>query len=150
MNLGKRNSGLTLIEILVVIGVIGAIFVFAAVIDIGSITRESVISEQANLIALLGKARSRAMNNIEHSPHGVHIGADEYVLFQGNTFNSADTANESIERNPNITIDTSSISTTDIVFNQLRGDAEDTGSLTLSDGVRSKTITIRQEGLIEW
>ena len=76
------------------------------------------------------------MNNVEGEEHSVTIDSDSYILDGDETF----------ERNENIEI-TGLVSVT---FKQLSGETDDTGDIILSDGIRSKTITIHGGGLIEW
>jgi hypothetical protein len=101
------------------------------------------------------KARSQSENNVclgsgctEGKPHGVAFQSDRYVMFQGLTYASRDTAqDEFVEANPGITR-TSAF--TEVVFSQLTGDANTSGTIMLADGVRSAQISINYAGRISW
>jgi len=130
------ERGFTLIEILVVVGMITLLFAAGAFIDSSNFGRELLASERATLVSVLQKARSRAMNNVGAEEHNVTLDSDNYLL----------DGDETIERNENIEI----AGLDDITFEQLSGETEDIGEIILSDGIRSKTITVHGGGLIEW
>lgn len=152
----KNNRGFTLIEILVTMGLVGMLFVAGSFMDISSIGRELVISENTTLVSALQKARSRAMNNIYASPHGVYFGTDEaeYIVFRGASYDSDDVANEHIERNINVVVSAKDDNGNDfqeIYFEQLSGKPNIVGKITLDDGVQTpRVIDISENGLIAW
>lgn len=145
--LKNKKSGFTLIEILITITLIGIVVGLGSVVNIDFYSREIRISEQATLVSILQKARSDAMNNINATPHGVHIGNTAYVIFHSQSYDPNETDNQTIERNPNIT----TTGLQDIVFEQLSGNTENTGTIILKDpNDLEKSITIKANGLIEW
>jgi prepilin-type N-terminal cleavage/methylation domain-containing protein len=151
------NKGFTLIEILVVIGIIVLLFAAGSFVNIRNINSELLRTERATLVSVLEKARGRAMNNIDAKEHGVHIdpAADEYVLFEvlvGSAYDPADPGNEEIGRNKNVDVDLSDIGTGDIIFHQLSGEPYDTGEIKLKDTITNTEvkIIIREGGLIDW
>lgn len=152
----KNNKGFTLIEILITMGLVGMLFVAGSFMDISSIGRELVISENTTLISTLQKARSRAMNNLYASPHGVYFGTDEgeYIVFRGISYDSNDIANEHIQRNVNVSVsakDKNGGDFQEIYFEQLSGKPNIVGKITLDDGVQTpRVIDILENGLIAW
>lgn len=147
------NKGFTLIEILVVIGLVALVLGIGAVTNVSFYTRELRASEQTTFVAVLEKARSRAMNNIYGSKHGLHIKPESYVLFYKFPYNDAEPTNEAIPRNPNITITSTDTHLTDneVIFNQLSGETEDVGIFTMQDtSGKTKTVEIQENGLIIW
>ena len=143
----NKIRGFTLIEILIVIALIGFIISLGNVVNIDFYSREVRLSEQATLISILQKARSDAMNNIHTTSHGVHIDNDTYTFFEGTNYNSNESTNQAIKRNPNITIS----GLENIVFEQLSGNTENTGTIILEDTNNiEKFINIKANGLIDW
>ena len=132
----KFTTGFTLIEILVVVGIITLLFAAGAFIDSSNFGRELLASERSTLVSVLQKARSRAMNNVGAEEHNVTIDSDNYIL----------DGDEEIDRNENIEI----TGIDHVTFEQLSGETEDIGDIILSDSIRSKTITVHESGLIEW
>lgn len=152
------NRGFTLIEFLVVIGIITLVAGFALLVDINSYRGDAFRAEISTLGSALQTARAQALNNINQSKHGVAIhpdGYDGYVLFEGNSYEERDrTRDVRINALYGVTITPSS----EVVFDQLSGNAlTSTGSyydgdITLTDSSRSReaTIAINHEGQISW
>jgi prepilin-type N-terminal cleavage/methylation domain-containing protein len=144
----KFTKGFTLVEILVTLAILTTILAIGALANINLFRQEQVLKEEMILVSTLHKARNRAMNNVNQTKHGVHIenGLDYYLIFKGDTYNSNDSTNEIIPREEKII----SSGLTDIVFEQLSGNANE-GNITLTDtGGKQKTIIISENGLIDW
>jgi hypothetical protein len=97
----------------------------------------------------LQKARSEAINNIDNSKHGFYFDEtnDKYIVFDGDFFDHLKIDQYLlVQKNSAITIS----GLNDIVFDQLTGNATPTGDLILSDNISSSTISINQEGRIDW
>ena len=136
MALEKKNLGFTLIEILVVIGVIVLLFAASYLVTFDTYGKNLLSNEEEKLVSILSKARSRAMNNIDEMDHDVSIESDKYVL----------DSDEEIEKNENIEI----TGITSVAFEQLSGKPSETGDIVLDDGIRTETITIYPGGMINW
>ncbi|MBY0376489.1 prepilin-type N-terminal cleavage/methylation domain-containing protein [Patescibacteria group bacterium] len=141
-----HQKGFTLIEILVVVGMIVMLFTVGSFIDMGSLNKNLVSTEESTLISVLSKARSRAMNNVDHVAHGVHIDTDSYTIFEGSTYTAGASTNEEIPKNSKAII----TGLNDFYFNQLSGNPSSTGIIQLSDGITTKTINIKTGGLLDW
>jgi prepilin-type N-terminal cleavage/methylation domain-containing protein len=151
------KAGYSLMEIIVVLGILGVIAAFSLFASVDMFRSYLFRGERDIFISNFQKVRSRAMNNIclggvctDGKPHGVHIEADSYTLFQGAAYNPSDSINEQFEINDNAMITGSTIPL-DIVFSQLSGDATPEGSVTIADDAgHSSTVTINAEGRIFW
>ncbi len=143
---GRQSSGFSMIEVLIAIAIASIIFLAGYFTNIESFSRELLISEHLTLVSVLQKARNSAMNNIYASPHGVHIEDDSYVIFRVTPYDINEPTNEEIYRNEKIAIS----GLDEVVFTQLSGEPDNTGTFTLSDGVRTKQIKIFKGGLIDW
>ena len=141
-----KTEGFTLIEILVVMGVVGVFLALGAFVDIKSIGRQSLSAEEATLVSVLERARSRAMNNIFASRHGVHLEDDSYVIFREFPYDSDNDSNESIVRNENISFS----GPDEVIFEQLSGNSENPGEIVLDDGENTQAVRIFGSGLIDW
>lgn len=148
----NNQQGLTLIEILVVIGLLMIIGCLIGFVNLDA-WRGSVFRGERNLlVSSLQRARSQSFNNVclgsgctDGRPHGVSIQSGRYVIFQGSSYASRDAAVDQV-------VDASSLVShaglAEIVFGQLRGNAGAAGDIILSDGVRSATISVNSEGAI--
>src|SRR5437870_6082014 len=125
----NKNRGMTLIEIMVAIAILGIILSLGLIISFDSYRGYSFRSESSVVVSILERARSRALNNFYQSPHGVCYDSTNknYVLFRGSSFGSA-VAQETTPANPSVTISPSSAasffcsSNQGIVFSQITGD----------------------------
>lgn len=143
--LTNKQRGFTLVEIIVVMAIFSALAVMAAFFDSTFYRGNSFGTDYDVFVAVVQRVRAKAINNINESKHGVYIDSDKYVLFEGDDYGSA-VATEEISRNENIAIAGAS----EIVFSQLSGDSNFSGSVILSDGFRTATMLINDEGQINW
>jgi len=148
------DTGITLVEILIVIGLLTAIAGLSMLASIDMYRAHLFRGDRDMLIGVLQKARSRAMNNIclgsgcsDGKSHGVHFESDEYVIFQGAIYNVLDTLNERFSVNDVVVIS----GLENVVFSQLSGDAAPEGNITIADDAgHTSVITINGEGQILW
>ena len=138
------NKGFSLIEIIVVIGVVALVIGFGVVTDLGAFRQDTFLTEEAKIVSILQKARSRAMANLYDTNHGVCYIAPDYVIFQG----SSCAAGDSIPANIAIASHASTIFPT-IVFTRLSG-ATTGATIHITDGTKSDDIIINNEGTINW
>lgn len=143
----RRNSGFSLIEMLVVIALMAALAAIGLIAGLDSYQRYLFRSDLDTAAALLQKARSSALNNIGEASHGVYFGdTGKFVLFRGASY---------ALRNPSydLPIEKSKVVSAsglrEVVFVPLSGETAG-GNIVLSDGARNVAITINNEGGISW
>lgn len=145
-NLYKKNQGLTLIEIMVVVGILIIVISFGVIVDFSSFTSSAFQTEESKIISVLQRARSRSMANMFDITHGVCYIAPNYVIFQGNTC----AAGEIVPANINIASHSSTVFPT-VVFEQLTGNRNTPNdTIHITDSVKSADIIINDEGTINW
>src|SRR3989344_2149634 len=81
--------GLTLIEILIGVALGTIILSIVGIVSFDYLKSYQYQKEEETLVAILQKARSRSINNINDATHGVRISAAVYSLFEGSDFNTA-------------------------------------------------------------
>ena len=144
------RQGFTLIEILVVIGLLTFVGGFTLIVSMDSFRGYSFRSERTMLVAVLQKARSQAVNNMcfgagctDGKPHGVHIAAGSYTIFQGASYVAGDPLNEVVvPQSKAIALS----GTTDVVFTELSGAA--TTLPAGIEGIRIKDTTGKDSSLV--
>jgi prepilin-type N-terminal cleavage/methylation domain-containing protein len=149
----SMSSGFTLLEVLIVIGLMTILASFAMVVDMGNLFGNSFRGEERSLVTLLQTARADAMDNVGQVPHGVAIFPSDhpraYVLFSGNAYGADPSSYRVIESNYKVAI---SGAPDAVLFAQLTGNSDFDGTMTLSDPNRAITaaITLNHEGAISW
>lgn len=153
-----KKNGFSLLELLIVIGVLAFIGTFSLVASMDLFRSHLFDGDRDGIVTALQKVRSRAISNIclgsactDGKSHGVHFdfSSGKYTLFQdqGTGYNSSDLLNEEHEINKTMTISGSA----DIIFSQLSGDVLPEGSITITDDAgNSSVITINDQGQILW
>ncbi len=139
--------GLTLIEILIVAGIIVFLAGLGLFLGIDFYKNYSFYSERNIIVGILEKARNQALNNIGQSNHGVYFQTSNYVIFQGNSYASRNSAYDQIIPASSL-INRSGLQ--EIIFNQLNGESSTSGDIILSGGNHTSTISINNEGGINW
>ncbi len=145
----RLRAGFTLVEIMIAVAIFTMLLGFGLIVGMDFYRSYSFNSERNISLAVLRKARTEAMVNIDQAAHGVHITATQYTIFEGAAFTGRPAAqvalDETIKAQPTITL-----TPVDIVFNQLDGSVTTPGSFTVSDGARLSTVLINNEGRIDW
>ena len=142
----QSKRGFTLVEIVVVMGLFAVLAGFGLFLSIDFYRSYAFRAERDMLISVLQKARSQALNNIRESPHGVRVEEDSYILFQGGSYDPTDPANQAIAAAPSI----SHTGLSEVVFTQLSGGANASGTIDITDGLRTVSISINNAGRISW
>lgn len=147
------KKGITAMEILVVIGVLGLIF--AIVLPQFSKMRENQVLKSAvgDVLSSFNKARSETLASVDSSSFGVHLQSDKVIIFKGTVYVVNDVNNETTEivapaSISNVTLGGVSGNSGDLYFNRLSGTPSATGTVTVSTSSRSKIITISAIGVV--
>lgn len=149
----SRTAGFTLLEMIIVIALVGVVAAFSVGASMDSIARSSVTQERDLFVTLLLRgARSASLANVKGVSHGIQIDNTnhEYILFDGTTYSSGAATNRHIPYTNN-KLSVSNTGGNTIIFEQLSGAVTTgAGTITLSNGVQSQTIVIRNSGQIDW
>lgn len=147
------KKGITVIELLVVLAVLGIIF--SIVFPQFSKIRENQVLKSGvqDILSSLDKARSQTLASLNSSVYGVHFQADKIIIFKGADFSTRDTAkDETINIITPATISSVALGCTptipcNIFFNRLSGSPSTYGTITISTPNYSKIITISATGV---
>jgi Tfp pilus assembly protein FimT len=152
----KGEAGFSLIEILVVMGMLTIIGALGLFMSMDSYRSYAFRNERNIVVSALQRARSQAVSNVcmgatctDGKPHGVHVVTGQYVIFQGASYATRDAGYDQVinANTPNVSI--SGLS--EVVFAQLSGEVATPGSITVGDNVgHSSVITINSVGQVVW
>lgn len=149
----NKQAGMTLIEILVVLGLLTLVGGFSIVMGVDSYRNQLFRSDRDILISALHRARALAMSNVcfgesctDGLHHGVRIEPGRFIIFQGRDFNASDEHNEVIEMAGGAVVS----GITEVVFHPLSGEPSTTGDIIITDSGSISTTTIGAEGQIFW
>jgi prepilin-type N-terminal cleavage/methylation domain-containing protein len=155
------QSGFTMLEILVVIGLVLMLSTMALLVSFDTYRGSNFRNDRDLLVATLERARAQSLNNLcvgttctaaqNSRPHGVAIRPNgqpnSYVVFQGASYVTRDSGVDS-----NFVASQTSTTTgaTEIVFSPLSGTTT-AKTVTVSDtSGHSSVITIGTDGQIIW
>jgi prepilin-type N-terminal cleavage/methylation domain-containing protein len=147
-NLTKFTEGFTLIEVSIVL-VILTVLVSVIISSFGKVGgSEALDTTTMSVIAVLNEAKSQAVSSKDASDHGVRIFNDKLISFR----DSYGTENKEITVSNLVTISTSTGVGSDIVFSNVSGSTNASGTITitvLNDSSKNSVIKIYSTGIIE-
>jgi prepilin-type N-terminal cleavage/methylation domain-containing protein len=147
-NQSEHSRGFTLIEMLIVLVILTVLvsMVVSSFRTTGG--NEALDTTVVSAMSILNEARSLAISSKNASNYGVRILNNKLISFR----NSYGTENKEIDISNLVTISTSTGIGTDIIFNNVSGVANASGTITitiLNDQTKNSMIRIYSTGLIE-
>lgn len=149
-NYTKKNKGFTLIEILIVVGILAVLIAVVSPAFSTMRNNEVLKSTTADIVSAIDKARSQTLASVNSLEYGVHFESSKIVIFQGTTYSSGDANNEDIFISSPASISNINLTggAVDVYFDRLSGAPSKTGTITVSVSSSTKTITISTTGAV--
>ena len=128
-----KEKGFTLLELLIVIGIITLIGTITASAFFSFRARSDITSEVEKIVDILRLARSNTIGSKEASNYGVHFATSSYILFSGLNYDPADPENEefNVSNSAEIYFVSFSGGGSDVVFNRIAGDTSNFGNIRI-------------------
>ncbi len=150
-NIKENKRGVTLIEMIIVLAIMGVIFGIAFHYFSGFKNSQAVRNAGQDILSSLSKARSYAFASVSSSGYGVHFEASKVVIFKGTSYSSGALTNEMISvispaTISNVTLNSISGTSGELYFNRLTGVPSKTGTVRITAGGVTKTVTISSAG----
>ncbi len=143
----KFTTGFTIIELLVVLAIIAIIAGFGVFISFDFYRSLVITGERDTAVALLRRARIRALNNTHEMSQGFYVATTTFVLFQGPSYASRTAAfDELFPRSSGVSVSGPSA----FVFQNLSGDSNVSGTIAFGNGRTTTSIDINREGRVNW
>lgn len=145
-------SGLSIIEVIIVVALLGIIGSFAVVYGVRDQIRSLRTSDRMALVSLLQHARAESVLGIcegscSNGPyHGVRVTSTTFTLFQGPSFLQRDVAYDSVFERSSLGTDT----VIDVVFTPYTATSTDAGITIADDEYGSTTVLVSHIGQIIW
>ncbi len=144
MSVTGKQPGLTLIEIMLIIGIFALLISIMTPVGLNFYLAYQFDSETDLLTALLRQARNLSMVNHNESDHGVYIAADKFTVFEGTNYATRNQASDKqFQRDGAIAI----AGPAEIVFSALSGQTA-SSTFNLNDGRKNRDIFVNPEGLV--
>ena len=140
----KIKTGFTLVEVILTAAILVILLAIVPPISLDFYNQYQFDSELDMLVSLLESARNFAMINYNESAHGVYIGANNFIVFQGASFTSRNPAlDKSFPRNSVISV----TGVSEAVFSALTGQTAP-AIFTVANNQRSIDVNVNSEGTI--
>ncbi|MEK7517633.1 MAG: type II secretion system protein [Patescibacteria group bacterium] len=147
----KNNKGFTLIELMVVLAIVATLLGLIAINLSSSQQKTSISTTVQTIISDMKTQQIKAMTSDTEgrptaSPYSVHFDANQYVLFYGSAYSSAEPSNFVVPLPPNLQFTT----LINVVFSQTSGSLGSAASVTIQNVTTSevKTIQLNQYGVV--
>lgn len=155
----QTRRGFTIEELLIVMGIIAILAGFVTINLFGAkhtaslnTTIDTLISDlkYQQLKAFVGDTEGRSAN----SPYGMHFEQDQYILFYGNIYSSAEPTNFKVKLGDNIQANNILFPNSEIIFTSGSGevagftDGQDSISIKNMLSNEQKTIKVNRYGVI--
>ena len=147
----SARQGFTLIEILVVIGIMGLLVaitfasyrIFSRQVDLETTAQK--------ILSTLQLARNQTQASEDETQYGVHFEVSKYVLFKGATYNAADPNNKDYDLTSAEIYEINLGGGSEVVFDRIRGTSANSGNVkvrVLADTSKTRTIVINPAGQV--
>ena len=146
--------GASLVELLIVIGVIALLSATSYVTYKNMNVSKALDTDTLHVLAELQQARSLTLSSKNADVYGVHFAASDVTLFQGATYAAGAGTNIVTSLNSAVTISSTTLAGggSDVIFQRLTGETAQSGTVTLSLVASSsvkKTIQIYGTGIVD-
>lgn len=143
----RKQNGFTIIEMLLVVGIMGILTVVAAPLY-ASLNNSNQLDAATHLIVQdLYQAQTHSRNQTQDSAWGVAINGQVITLFSGTSYATRNAANDVTYTVPSAI---ALSGTTQVVYSKLYGLPTSTGSFNLSGGGKTATVSVNSKGTVEY
>jgi prepilin-type N-terminal cleavage/methylation domain-containing protein len=121
------SAGFTLIEMIVVLGVLGTLLAFSVTNLVGLQNRTRLATTMTTLISDIQLQRLKAMDGDTEGrgtidSYGIYFGTSQYVLFHGSTYNASATDNVIVAYDLPVSLSSTTFAGSQIVFTKGSGE----------------------------
>jgi len=143
----KDSAGFSLIELIMVIGVLGFLMVVSVPLGVNFYRTRQLDVYEGSMVQALRRAQLKSMSVENDSSFGVYVKPGQYTLFKGTSYITRDTVYDEVFDLP-ASLQVSGLS--EIVFDKLNGTSVNTGTITLTVDSKTEDISINEMGRINY
>ncbi|MFA6496781.1 MAG: hypothetical protein WCV50_06785 [Patescibacteria group bacterium] len=141
------NKGFTFVEVLLIIGILGATIGLAIPFYQSFQVASQLDNYSEEVAQSLRQAQLKAMASEQNSDYGLHFEAGQFSLFRGSAYSAADKYNLIIELPGTLRLDYGA--NQDIIFHRVSGQTGGVFSVRLiTNNGKSKIININEFGVV--
>lgn len=138
-------AGFTLVEILLVIGMLAFLAAIITPITLDFYKSQQLDTHTRQIIQTLRRAQLSAMSVEEDSSFGVYLTNNNYTLFRGSSYVTRETQYDEVFDLSQI-VNISGLS--EVVFSKLDGLSSATGQISLTNNIKTNAIDINEMGRV--
>ncbi len=144
----NRNSGFTLLEVLLVVMLIGSILSFSVVINYAFFINNDIDIATLNTVQAIRRAQNLSLGVAEDSAWGIRVNGSQVVLFRGTDYTTRDTG---FDENFGLPGSVVASGLSEIIFDKFSGVPQAVGSITFTaPNNLIRNITINEQGVVEY
>jgi len=156
----EQKTGLTLIEMMIVIGILAILFSLGAIVFNSFVKGDQIDSGVKKVISCLNEARAKTLAGYSLGGEsalnfGVHFEENAYTLFGGSVFDSQDQTNQRFSLDEGLIFNQIELSSGNIIFEKITGQVvgfdgdQNFVILKSRDSSQERRVTINKLGTIE-
>ncbi len=151
MKLFSSQKGISLIEIVIIIAVVGLIIAITAP-ALGKFRKSQSIQNTTNtVVSILQEARSKTLASYNNTFYSVYFGANSATLFSGGTYSAVDPNNKVVSYGSPVVLQSVTLvgGGSSVSFDRLKGTTSQSGTIVVGiPSGESKTVTVSASGAI--
>lgn len=145
---------MTITELIVVMAISLTLFAIGTIALIRPQQKANIDSSINILISDIKLQQTKAMTSDSAFDQAIHFENDSYTLFEGNTYNAADTSNFTVNLEGEVTINDINLANQNLIFTKGSGETslvnpENIFDVTQNQSSETVNITINKYGAIE-
>lgn len=155
---GMRNSGFTIVEVLVVGGIIAVLATLSSINILRTQTHSSLVSQVSIFVSDVKAQQTRSMSGdlgdgMVNDDWGIHLENDGYILFRGASYQNGASGNFTVDIGDSLSLSWT-FPTEDIVFLRRSGEVasfvEGANAVTFTNNASGeiRTVTINRYGVV--
>lgn len=144
------QKGINVLEVLIIIAIL-SVLIAIIITQFGNFkTLQSLQNSTIDVYGAINKAHANTIASLDSKQYGVHFEANQVIIFEGTVYSAGAGSNIITTISSPVSISTITLSGggSDLYFSRIYGAPNKSGSITLSAGNYTKTITINPTGNI--